>query len=170
MLPLLHVDEPEPDWLDLASKSASSLGVGLGVDLDERVVGLGEVVVVAVGVEGAVGIGVEALDATTTLGFLAFLLLIFSSSSDDGHGEIDSRPTLALAHLFCLAALAAFLLSTELALNEGARFSDCGPHNESDRRIRWTRGSGGCICWSEEDEVLDKVEARWSLVGREKRV
>lgn len=148
MLPLLHVDEPEPDWLDLASESAGSLGVGLGLDLVERVVGLGDVVV-AVGVEGAVGVWVEVLDAATTLGFLAFLLLIFSSSSDDGHGEIDTRPTLALADLFCLAA--AFLLSTELALNEGARFSDCGlskggPQNESERRMRWTRGSGGCIC------------------------
>jgi hypothetical protein len=172
VLPLLHVDEPEPDWLDLESESAGLSAVGLGFDLGVRVVGLGDVVVV--GVEGAVGIGVELLDATT-LGFLAFLLLIFSSSSEEGYGDIDSRPTWALAYLVCLAADAAFLLCTELALNEGARFRDCSlskgaPQNESERRIRWTRGSGGCICWSEEEDVLDRVDARWSLVGREKRV
>lgn len=90
---------------------------------------------------------------------------------------MDSRPpvTIAVAVLVFLAAVAAFLLCTELALNEGARFRDCGlsrgaPQKESERRIRWTRGSGGCICWSEEEDVLDRVDARWSLAGREKRL
>lgn len=166
MLLVLHVDEPEPDSLDLESVVLVTIDGGLSFDLGVRVVGLGDA---GAGVEGAVAVGF--LD-TTILGFLAFLLLIFSSSSEDGYGEMDSRPPVTSAILFCcLAAVAAFLLCTELALNEGARLSDCvAPQKESERRIRWTRGSGGCICWSEEEEVLDSVDARWSLAGREKRV
>lgn len=168
VLIVLHVDEPE---LDLESAVLLVLDGGLGLDFDVRGVTLGDV---RIGVKGIVGVVVGLLDATI-LGFLAFLLLIFSSSSEEGHGEIDSRAAVSLAFLACLAAVAAFLLCTELALNDGARFracrsSDSVPQNESERRIRWTRGLGACICWSDEEELLVNVDARRSSAGREKRV
>jgi hypothetical protein len=159
------VDEPE---LGLESSVLLAVDSGLGLDFGVRVATLGDA---EMGVEGIVGVGVRILDATT-LGFLAFLLLIFSSSSEEGHGETESRPLLPLAFLVCLTA---FLLCTELALKDGARFRACrlscgGLHNESARRMRWTCESGGSICWSEEDEELDSVDARRSSAGREKRV
>jgi hypothetical protein len=165
VLAVLHVDEPK---LDLESSVLLAADPGLDLGFGIRDVTLGDA---GAGVEGAVGIGVGLLDATT-LGFLAFLLLIFSSSSEEGYGEMDSRPLEASAFL---AAVAAFLLCTELALNDGARLRACRlssdePQNESERRIRWTRGSGACICWSEEQEELDSVDARRSSAGREKRV
>jgi hypothetical protein len=170
VLPLLQVDEPELESFDF-------LGAGTGLDLvlGVRVTGLADA---EVGVGGAVtgAVGVGLLHAATR-GFFAFLLLIFSSSSEEGHGDTESRPLEPLAGLCCLcfAAAATFLLCTELALNEGARFRDCGlsrppPQNESERRMRWMRGSGGSICWSEEEDMLDRVDARWSFAGREKRV
>lgn len=103
VLAVLHVEEPE---LDLESAVLLTADGGLGLDLGVQDATLGDA---GMGVEGTVGMGL--LDATT-LGFLAFLVLIFSSSSEEGYGEMDSRP-------LCWAA---FLLRTELALNDGARF------------------------------------------------
>lgn len=61
--------------------------LGLALVLRETVLGgAGD------GVQGAgdASTGVGILDAT--LGFLAFLVLIFSSSSEEGHGDTDPRP------------------------------------------------------------------------------
>ena len=81
VLLLLHVDEPELDSSDLGFTTLLTVNVDLGLGLGVRVVGFGAA---GAGVEGAVAIGVGFLDATTVLGFLAFLVLIFSSSSEEG--------------------------------------------------------------------------------------
>lgn len=99
-LAVLHVEEPEPD---LESAVLLTENGGLGLDLGVQDATLGDAGM------GTVGMGL--LDANT-LGFLAFLVLIFSSSSEEGYGEMDSRP-------LCWAA---FLLRTKLAPNDGARF------------------------------------------------
>jgi hypothetical protein len=79
---LLQVDEPE---LDFESGVLPDLGLAFG--LREETLGVAEDGVQVVGVAGA---GAGILDAT--LGFLAFLVLIFSSSSDEGHGDTDTLP------------------------------------------------------------------------------
>lgn len=113
----------------------------------ETLLGSGEVK----GVSGG-GVG----DAALVLAFLAFLLRIFSSSSEDVTSES--------LELWSMLIDVESRLFRELAPKEGARLRGrLEPAKESERMMRWTRGSAAL----DASDALDRED--WDLFIRNGR-